>query len=142
MNDTPTPPETTPMVRSPLLRAVLIAIGTLCVGLGILGAFLPVLPTTPFLLVAAACYARSSRRFYVWLLNAPAFGPLIRSYREHGVIPVRAKVMAVTMIAVTIGLSAAFVIPLWPVKILVVAIGTAVSVWLLSHPSTPSTPES
>lgn len=127
--------DDTPLLRFWWARWALIAVGTICVALGVLGAFLPVLPTTPFLLLAAACYARSSRRFYERLLSSPGFGPLIREYRATGAIPTRAKAMAVTMIAVTIGLSVAFVIPLWPVKLLVAAIGVSVSTWILTRPT-------
>ena len=63
------------------------ALGTLFLLLGIAGVFLPVLPATPFLLLATACYARSSRRFYNWLMNHPAFGPLIIEWRTYRSIP-------------------------------------------------------
>jgi uncharacterized membrane protein YbaN (DUF454 family) len=122
-------------VASPTVRALLIAGGSVFTAVGFVGVVLPVLPTTPFLLLAAFCYARSSQRLYEWLLNTRGFGPLIRQYRDHRTIPMKAKVIAVTMIAVTISLSAVFAIPLVPVKVLVVAIGIAVSGWILSHPS-------
>lgn len=63
------------------VRILLIVCGTLSLALGILGIFLPVLPTTPFLLLAAACYARSSKRFYHWLMNTPWCGEYIHNYR-------------------------------------------------------------
>jgi uncharacterized membrane protein YbaN (DUF454 family) len=122
-------------VASPTVRALLIAGGSVFTAVGFVGVVLPVLPTTPFLLLAAFCYARSSQRLYEWLLDTRGFGPLIRQYRDHRTIPTKAKAIAVTMIAVTIGLSAAFAIPLVPVKVLVVVIGLAVSGWILSHPS-------
>lgn len=72
--------------RSPVIRTLLLAIGWLSVSLGIIGIFLPVLPTTPFLLLAAACFARSSRRFYLWLVEHPRLGPWVRDYLDgHGI---------------------------------------------------------
>jgi uncharacterized membrane protein YbaN (DUF454 family) len=64
------------------IRILLVIAGTLFVGLGIIGIFIPVLPTTPFLLLAAACYARSSRKFHEWLLNNRWFGDYIRNYLQ------------------------------------------------------------
>ena len=69
-------------VRQPWLRAVLLAAGWLSVALGVIGIFLPVLPTTPFLLLAAACFVRSSQRVYIWLVTHPRLGPWIRDYLD------------------------------------------------------------
>ena len=79
---------------TPLMRGVFLVLGIGFVVLGFIGAFLPVLPTTPFLILAAACFARSSPRLENWLLQHPRFGPLLRSWRERGAIPVKAKLMA------------------------------------------------
>lgn len=76
------------------MRRVYLALGLAFVAIGFVGAFLPVLPTTPFLILAAACFARSSPRLEGWLLAHPRFGPLLRAWREHGAIPSRAKLMA------------------------------------------------
>ena len=73
--------------------------------LGIVGAFLPVLPTTVFLLVATACFARSSPRLHDWLLQHRTFGPPIRNWNEHGAISRQAKRLAVGTMAVVFGLS-------------------------------------
>ena len=77
------------------VRLAFAALGTLFLMLGIIGIFMPILPTTPFLLLATACYARSSRRFYNWLMNHPAFGPLIVEWRTYRSIPWRVKLVAV-----------------------------------------------
>jgi len=79
---------------SPVLRGLYLAAGLAFVALGFVGIFLPVLPTTPFLILAAACFARSSRRLENWLLDHPRFGPLLRGWRQRGAIPRRAKMMA------------------------------------------------
>ena len=124
--------------RSRIVRGLLFAAGLLSVGLGVLGVFLPVLPTTPFMILAAACFAQSSDRFYQWLLNHRVFGQMIRDWREHGTIPLRAKLIAIPLIVLTIGASILFVVPLLPVKILLGCIGLGVIVFLLRMPTTPS----
>ncbi len=117
-------------VASPLLRFVLMAVGLLCVGLGTLGVVTPILPTTPFLIVAAACFARASPRFYQRLLANATFGPLIRDWREQRAIPRRAKLTATAAISVTIGSSAVFFVePLW-LRILLVATGVTLCTWI------------
>ena len=113
-------------------RTLLIGIGTLCVGLGFIGIFVPLLPTTPFLLLAAACYARGSQRFYNWLITNRWFGQYIRNYREKRGIPLRAKIIAITLIWVTILFSVFFVVSFVLLKIILVAIAVGVSVYLLS----------
>lgn len=75
-----------------LPRWLLVAVGVVSVGLGTLGIFVPLLPTTPFLLLAAACFVRSSDRLHKWLLNHRVYGPVIRGYREHRALPASSKV--------------------------------------------------
>ena len=77
------------------LRILFATAGLFFVMLGVVGAFVPVLPTTPFIIVAAACFARSSPRLEAWLLSHRIFGPLLRDWRERGAIPRRAKMAAV-----------------------------------------------
>lgn len=79
------------MARFAWLRGFYLVLGLAFVGLGIAGAFLPVLPTTPFMILAAACFARSSTRLENWLLGHSRFGPLLRDWRARGAIPRRAK---------------------------------------------------
>jgi uncharacterized protein len=122
-------------VRSRLKRQVLLVLGFFFVGLAFLGVVLPVLPTTPFLLVAAACFSRSSPKFHGWLLANPLFGPIIRDWEDHRSIPMRAKVMTVIMVGIVGGISVIFFIPLVPVKIGVAALLVVVVGWVCSHPT-------
>jgi len=117
------------------VRKVFLAAGTVFVGIGILGIFLPVLPTTPFLLLAVACYARSSKRFYHWLLNHRWLAKYIQPYREGKGIPLKAKVTAICLIWATILSSALFVIHPLIVKIALILIAGGVTVYLLSLPT-------
>ncbi len=111
-------------------KNLLIAAGSLMVGLGIIGIFLPLLPTTPFLLLAAACYIRSSRRFYEWLVNNRWLGRYIRDYREKRGVPAAAKVFSLSLLWLTIGISAIFVAnQLWlRVILLIIAVGVTVHI--------------
>jgi uncharacterized membrane protein YbaN (DUF454 family) len=115
-----------------ITRAILIAIGTSSLALGIAGIFLPILPTTPFLLLAAACYARRSRRFYNWLISNRFFGEYIRNYLERRGIPLRVKVLSIALLWITIGCSAAFAVDILWLRILLVVIAIGVTVHILS----------
>ncbi|SQC08852.1 membrane protein [Klebsiella pneumoniae] len=90
---------------------ILTIIGWLAVALGTLGVFLPLLPTTPFILLAAWCFARSSPRFHQWLLYRSWFGGYLRHWQQYRAMPSRAKPRAIAMIVVT------FAISLWLVKL-------------------------
>jgi len=114
------------------LTKLLIFLGTLFVGLGILGMFLPILPTTPFLLLAAACYARSSKRFYHWLLNNKLFGSYIRDYKERRSIPLKVKIFTISLLWITIILSAIFATDVTLVRIILIVIALCVTVHILS----------
>jgi uncharacterized protein len=114
------------------VKIALTAAGSISVGLGALGMFLPLLPTTPFLLLAAFCYARSSRRFYRWLMTNRFFGEYIRNYREGRGIPLKEKMLVMAVLWLTIGFSAGFVVsPLWG-KLLLLCIAVGVSAHLLT----------
>ena len=84
--------------------------GFVLVGLAVLGIFLPLLPTTPLLLLAAACFSRSSERWHQWLLNHRTFGPIIRNWHERRCMPRRAKTVAVLMVILFGGWAAGFAI--------------------------------
>ena len=118
-----------------LKRGLLFAAGWLCIGLGILGAVLPVLPTTPFILLAAACFARSSPRFHQWLRDNRVFGPMVRDWEAHRSIPYRTKILAICIMALTIGVSVVFFVRPLAVQCVVGATGVALGLWLYSIPS-------
>lgn len=120
-------------VTSSLTRSLLILAGSLFVGLGVLGIFLPLLPTTPFLLLAAACYARSSERFYNWLLSNRWFGVYISSYLEGKGLPLRVKALTISLLWITIGCSAAFAVQSLTIRIVlaVIAVGVTAHIGLI-----------
>jgi uncharacterized membrane protein YbaN (DUF454 family) len=105
--------------------------GTVSLGLGILGIFLPVLPTTPFLLLAAFCYGRGSERFYNWLVNRSRIGGYIRDYREGRGIPLKQKLLTVALLWVTIGFTIGFVATTWWLKALLVVVAAGVTIHLI-----------
>ena len=117
---------------SSVLRGVFLCLGCLFVVFGGIGVVLPLVPTTPFLLLAAACFARSSKRFYDWLLGNRVFGPTIRDWQESGSVALRTKVVAIVLLFLTLGSSVVFFVPLWPVKGMLVAIGVWV-IWFLAR---------
>lgn len=95
------------------MRIFLIIVGCISCGLGILGIFLPMLPTTPFLLLSAAAWIKASPKLYDWLLKHKLFGEYIRNYREHRAIPLRVKIVSVSLVILTIGYSIFAVVEQW-----------------------------
>jgi len=124
----------TPVRASGTRRWALLICGTLSLGLGLLGIFVPLLPTTCFLLLAAWCYARSSQRLYDRLLNARVIGPYLRRYRDSRVIPPRVKIAALVMMWITIGY-AVFTYPNLAVRLTLLAIAIGVTWHLLALPA-------
>ena len=104
--------------------------GTVCICLGILGIFLPILPTTPFLLLAAFCYGRGSKRFYHWLVNRSRLGSYIRSYKEGRGIPLKQKVLTIVLLWLTIGFAIGFVATTWWLKALLLVVAAGVTIHL------------
>ena len=113
-----------------LKRRLLIAIGTVCVAIGLVGIFVPVLPTTPFLLLAAACYLRSSQRFYHWLMNHRWFGTYIRNYTEGRGIPLKVKLFTIALLWATIGISI-WLAANWIVTVILLIIATGVTTHII-----------
>lgn len=116
------------------MRWLLWTAGTIALILGIIGAFLPVLPTTPFILLAAACYARASDRFHGWLLSHRSFGPTIRNWEENRSVSRRTKKIAVSMMTLSISVSIWVVREhLW-LQLMLAAIAIGVGTWMWQLP--------
>ena len=117
---------------SKLSRLALLLAGNLFVAFGILGIFLPLLPTTPFLLLAAACYFRSSEKFYSWLMNNKWLGNYIKNYREKKSIPLKIKVLCLSFLWLTIGYSVFFVVNIFLLRVILILIAIGVTIHVLS----------
>ncbi|SDI48667.1 YbaN family protein [Alteribacillus bidgolensis] len=113
-------------------KNTLIAIGSVSVFLGVVGIILPLLPTTPFLLLAAYCYARSSKRLYEKLLNTKVLGPYIKNYRAGKGIPMKTKIIAIAVLWTSSFYSIFFIVPLIIVKILLVMVVMYISYYIMS----------
>ena len=109
--------------------------GTVFLVIGGVGIVLPILPTTPFLLLAAVCYARSSESWYHWLLHNRWFGSYIRNWHEGKGIPMKTKVLSILFLILTLGYSAAFVVPFLIGKVALIIVAVCVSVHILSLPT-------
>jgi len=125
-----------------LVKILLITAGTISLALGAIGVFLPIIPTTPFLLLTAACYCRSSQRLYNWLLNNKWFGEYIRNYKEGKGIPLKTKLAALILLWVTIGVSTVFMLNrllpeqlVLPMQLIMVAVAVVVSIHIIRLPT-------
>lgn len=123
------------MTRSSLRNGFLITVGVMSVFLGALGVVLPLLPTTPFLLLATICFVRSSPSLNRRLLNAPILGNYIRDYREGRGIPWSTKVATLIMLWLSISFSAFRFLEHWGLRALLIGIAVAVTVHILRMPT-------
>ncbi len=117
---------------TPIQRWLFMMAGAISFGLGVLGIPLPLLPTTPFLLLSAYCWARSSEKFYTWLINHKTFGSHIRNYREHRGTTLKVKVGSIALLWFTISLSAIFAIDILWVRLLLLVIAIGVTIHISS----------
>lgn len=115
------------------MKYLYIVLGTLSLALGIIGIFLPVLPTTPFLLLTAALYLRSSDRLYCWLMSHRHLGPYIKNFQENKAIPLRVKVISVSMVWVTLLYCAIFVAEVWWMRVMFISIAIGVTLHILHY---------
>lgn len=113
-------------------KRLLIVLGFIFLGLGILGIFLPLLPTTPFLLLTAWMFAKSSEVLYQKLLNNKYLGNYIKEFREDRSIPLKTKIIAISLIWLTIGYSIIFLIKIIWVKAVLLIIAVGVTIHILS----------
>ena len=117
------------------VRAGWLVLGLIFVGLGFIGAFVPLMPTTIFLILAAACFARSSPRLEAWLLNHPRFGPTLRAWRAEGAVPRRGKIAACLGMAVGYGLFWLAARPGFWLGLAVASVVAACALFVVSRPS-------
>jgi uncharacterized membrane protein YbaN (DUF454 family) len=133
-----TPPQPTPakLKKQRTLRALLMVAGTISLVLGAIGIFLPILPTTPFLLLAAACYLRSSTRMHKWLLDNRWFGEYIKNYQAGRGIPMKTKLVALTVLWATILYSTFFVVnEILVAQVVLVVVAVGVTAHLVRLPN-------
>ncbi len=114
-------------------RHALVAFGWLNVGLGMVGVVLPVMPTTVFLLIALWAFSKSSPRFHDWLYDHPRFGPALQDWRRERAIPLKAKVLALTMMSLSIAWLGASSAPIAVVLSVSVGLG-GLAVWIVTRP--------
>ena len=115
------------------MKRVYVLLGSLSLALGILGIFLPLLPTTPFLLLTAALWIKGSPRLYQRLLAHKRLGPYIRQFREQRAIPLRAKIVSVSLVWITLGYSAGWLVENLLLRILLLTLATGITVYILSY---------
>ena len=120
-------------IPSVKMNIIYTLLGLISLGLGVLGAFLPVLPTTPLLLLAAALFLRGNRRLYDWLMNHPRLGVYISNFLKHKAIPRRVKIVAISTLWLTLLYCAIFLHVHWTLRLCFIAIAAGVTIHILSY---------
>ena len=120
---------------NPVVRGVLLINGTVSLGIGLIGIVLPLLPTTPFLLLSALCYSKSSKRFHRWLLNNKIFGDYITNYMKGKGISLKAKSLTLLLLWTLILLSAFYFVDILIIQIVLIFISISVTVHILKLPT-------
>jgi len=118
-----------------LKKTIFIVGGTISLGLGAIGIILPILPTTPFLLLSATCYYKGSERMHRWLLNNKLFGNYIRNYKEGKGIPLKGKIIALFLLWTTICYSTLFLVNILVIQIILFAVAIAVTAHVVTIPT-------
>jgi uncharacterized membrane protein YbaN (DUF454 family) len=118
-------------MKNAIRNRLLVSLGTFFLIIGIIGIFIPILPTTPFLLLAAACYARGSKRFYNWLITSKWFGQYIKNYQEGKGIPLLLKVFTLTLLWITILFSTIIIVSNYLIRIILIIIAIGVTIHIV-----------
>ncbi|MFT7409987.1 MAG: uncharacterized membrane protein YbaN (DUF454 family) [Oleispira sp.] len=125
--------------KNKAVKGFLLFVGWLSVVLGVIGIFLPVMPTTPFLLLAAGCFMRTSPKFYHWLVGHPRLGKYLVYYLEGKGIPLKAKVYTIAMMAISMSVTCYFV-PITAVRVLLPLVGVLVTLYIVRQPTLDLSP--
>ena len=115
------------------VKIILTILGLIALGLGIAGAFMPVLPTTPFLLLAATLFLKSNKGLYQWLMNHPRLGTYISNFLVHKAIPLRVKIISVSTLWLTLLYCAIFVAGHWAFRLAFILLAIGVTIHILSY---------
>ncbi|MGL5938650.1 MAG: YbaN family protein [Phocaeicola sp.] len=115
------------------MKKVQIALGMIALALGVIGIFLPLLPTTPFLLLAASLFFRSSPKYYHWLLQHKYLGPYIRQFREEKAIPLKGKIISISLIWITLGYCTLTISSIWWVRLFFILLAIGVTYHICSY---------
>ncbi|MFR9564575.1 MAG: YbaN family protein [Rikenellaceae bacterium] len=119
------------------MKFILSILGVASLALGVIGIFVPLLPTTPFLLLSAALFLRSSPRLYSWLMRNPTLGEYIINYRENRSMPMRAKCTSVSLVWISILYSEIYIIDQWWLRVVLTLLAVAITWHILSLNTTP-----
>ena len=119
-------------MKDTILNKILIVSGTFFLLIGLIGIIIPILPTTPFLLLSAACYARGSKKFYNWLINNKWLGEYIKNYHQGRGIPINVKILTIAFLWVTILFSTFIIITNCLIQIILIIIAIAVTIHILT----------
>jgi uncharacterized membrane protein YbaN (DUF454 family) len=125
--------------KTKAVKVFLLFVGWLSVVLGVIGIFLPVMPTTPFLLLAAACFMRTSPKFYHWLVGHPRLGKYLVYYLEGKGIPLKAKIYTIATMAISMSVTCYFV-PVTAVRVLLPLVGVLVALYIVRQPTLDLSP--
>jgi uncharacterized membrane protein YbaN (DUF454 family) len=125
--------------KNKAVKVFLLFVGWLSVVLGVIGIFLPVMPTTPFLLLAAACFMRTSPKFYHWLVGHPRLGKYLVYYLEGKGLPLKAKVYTIATMAISMSVTCYFV-PVTAVRVLLPLVGVLVALYIVRQPTLDLSP--
>lgn len=118
-----------------IYKYILALLGLISLTLGVIGIFLPLLPTTPFLLLSAALFMKSSKRLYYWLMNHKYLGTYLKNYLNHKTISKKSKITSLSLLWITIGLSIFCIVEKLIIKIVLLAIAITVTIHILSFKS-------